>query len=388
MIHLKKAVSQAGLRYARGMAMRAGVITFHSAHNYGATLQTWALQKTLAKLGAEPCVINYHPKVIDVLYEVPKLDTGAKWWQYLTRRGVRRRRRQLKIRYARYSAFLQDNIKRKGDYRTFRELEENPPGLDCYIAGSDQIWNPDHTDGYDPAYFLGFAEKASRKIAYAVSIGRERFPAQYREVFGEAIRSFDAVSVREPSAAAAVSEAFGAEVPVVLDPTLLLTREEYEELFVPTKRREKYILVYMMENNRRLVQLANRISVVTGLPVIQRKPGKIFHNELEPFFTEHPGEFLGELAGAEYILTNSFHGTVFSLIYDKPFLSLLHSQTGSRISDLLDQLGLAGHLLHDTKEFRDMGQFFLKDAGRVKRRIEELRADSLRFLENALGRSL
>ncbi|MDE7298310.1 MAG: polysaccharide pyruvyl transferase family protein [Lachnospiraceae bacterium] len=364
--------------------MRAGVITFHSAHNYGATLQTWALQKAIAKLGAEPCVVNYHPAVIDNLYAVPKLNTRAKRWRYLKKRSERKRRKQLKLRFARYSAFLQNNLRLEGDYRTCEELAANPPGLDCYIAGSDQIWNPDHTGGFDPAYFLGFAEKGARKIAYAVSIGRDHFPAQYRDVFGAAIREFDAVSVREPSAADAVSEAFGSRVPVVLDPTLLLRREEYDEIKVPTKRKEKYILVYMMENNRRLVRLANSISVVTGLPVIQRKPGKIFHSELTPFFTEHPGEFLGELAGAEYVLTNSFHGTVFSLIYEKPFLSLLHSQTGSRISDLLEELGLTGHLLRDGKDFHDMGQFFLEDAAGLRRRIETMRADSIRFLEDAL----
>lgn len=364
--------------------MKVGVVTFHNAHNYGATLQTWALQKTLKKLDAEPCVVHYHPDIIDHLYEVPKLDTAAKRWKYLSKKSERVRRRKIKIKYHRYRAFLNQNLTMAGDYRTWEELKNNPPGLDCYIVGSDQVWNPDHTGGFDPAYILDFAEERAKKIAYAASVGRERFPAQYREQYKSAIQKFDAVSVREPSAAAEVSEAFGREVPVVLDPTLLLERAEYDEIKVPSERKEKYILVYMMETNKKLVRLANRLSVVTGLPIIQRRQGKVFRNELPSFFTEHPGEFLGEIEKAEYVVTNSFHGTVFSIIYERPFISMLHSETGSRTSDLLMELGMEKHLLMDGKDFKSMGQFTIEDKAGLRRRIGKMRANSIEFLKGAL----
>lgn len=364
--------------------MKTAVITFHSAHNYGATLQTWALQKTLKKLGTDPCVIHYHPQVIDRLYEVPKLDTVKKRRQYLFRKRVRERRKQLKLRYSKYNAFLQENLDMAGDYTTYDELLANPPKADCYIAGSDQIWNPDHTDGADPAYLLKFLPESARRVAYAASVGRERFPARYEAEYEDGIRSFAAVSVREVTAKAAVEKAYGREVPVVLDPTMLLTKAEYEEIKVPAKRKEKYILVYMMENNRALVALANRISAVTGLPVIQRKPGRIFRSELPTFFTDTPGEFLGELEKAEYIITNSFHGTVFSIIYEKPFISMLHSETGSRISDLLESVGLEEHLLRPKQRFSSMEQFAIRDVAALRRRIAELRNESMQFLKEAL----
>lgn len=365
--------------------MRTGVITFHSAHNFGATLQTWALQKTLKKLGMEPSVIHYHPESIDKLYEVPPMDTWKKRWQYLTRSAVRKRRKKLKQRYHRYQQFIKEQLVLTGDYHTWEELQANPPGLDCYITGSDQVWNSDHTNGYDPAYLLEFAEPGSRKIAYAASVGREDFPVQYRERYAKAIRSFDAVSVREKSAAEAVSNAFGKPAAVVLDPTLLLERQEYDEIKIPSKRSERYILVYMMENNRSLIRLANSISVVTGLPVIQRKPGRLFKNEIDSFFTHTPGEFLGELEGADYVITNSFHGTVFSILYKKPFISMLHSETGSRTIDLLEGLGLSSHILEDAKDFKDMGQFSIEDPWQLQRKLEELRQESMHFLRQALN---
>lgn len=364
--------------------MRTGVVTFHNAHNYGATLQTWALQKALKRLGADPCVIHYHPEVIDKLYVLPKLDTAKKRWRYLTKKNIRRRRKKLKIKYIRYSEFLKKNLTLCGNYRTVAELEAAPPGLDCYITGSDQVWNPDHTGGFDPAYVLSFAEKGARKAAYAASIGRENFPVQTRENYVSGIQDFNAVSVRERSSAAAVEEAYGKPVSVVLDPTLLLYREEYEEIKVPSKYSEKYILVYMMENNRDMVHLANRISIVTGLPIIQRKPGRIFKNELDSFFTHTPGEFLGDLEKAEYVITNSFHGTVFSIIYERPFISLLHSETGSRTIDLLESLGLEDHILSDVKDFKNMGQFTIEEPQVLKERIETLRAESIEFLKQVV----
>lgn len=365
--------------------LKAGVITFHSAHNYGATLQAWALQKALQKLGAAPCIVNYHPWVIDKLYVVPRLDTAAKRMQYLKKKDVRKRRRKLKTKYAKYQKFLKDHFKFVGDYTTYEELAANPPGLDFYITGSDQVWNPDHTGGYDPAYFLEFAQEGSRRISYAASIGRDRFPAQYREACGKALARFSAISVRESSAVGAVEEVVGKTPKVVLDPTLLLSREEYDAIKVAGERTERYILVYMMETNRGLIQLANKLSVVTGLPIIQRKPGKVFHNELESFYTHTPGEFLGEVERAEYVLTNSFHGTVFSVIYERPFVSMLHSQTGSRTVDLLKALGLEDHILYEARDFKDMKQFGIGNPKELRKKIEELRESSIAFLSGALG---
>ena len=362
--------------------MKAGVITFHSANNYGAILQTWALQKVLKNRGIDVGVINYHPEIIDRLYD-PMLCRRGVTRQLLRFRQFLLHRDSLK-RYHRFIRFSNRNFNLIGDYRTYEELRDNIPELDAYIVGSDQVWNDSHTAGYDPAYFLEFAGKG-RRVAYAASIGRDYFNPKYKDRYRKSLEAFDAISVRERSTVGAVSELVSTPVEVVLDPTLLLTREDYEEIKVKSRIKEKYILVYMIEKNDQLITFANRISIALGLPLIYRRPVPRVKNELPPFYTADAGEFIGLIEAAEYVITNSFHGTVFSTIYEKPFVSMLHSDTGSRTADLLKELGLVSHILYDIKEFKDFGMFAIKDKEALRDRHDELKEKSLAFLCKAIG---
>lgn len=364
--------------------MKVGVITFHSAHNYGASLQTWALQKALKKMGQDPCVINYHPEVIDHLYRVPKLKTWAKRMECLKSPQVREKRNKRKIKYKKYTAFLKENLSLVGDFKTYEKLKKAQFGLNAVITGSDQVWNAEHSGGFDPAYTLNFVPAGMKKIAYAASIGSEKFPEEYKKDYLDALSSFDAISVREATAANAVKEGYSGKVEVVLDPTLLLEREEYEEIKIPTERKERYILVYMMETNKEVIILANRLSKMLGLPIIQRRIDPVFVNELESFYTDTPGEFLGEIEGAEYVITNSFHGTVFSLIYEKPFITFTHSTTGSRMEDLLKSLQMEDHLFYKSGDFTSLEEFQIRDKEALRTRIGEYRKSSLEFLKKAL----
>lgn len=363
--------------------MKVGVVTFHNAHNYGASLQTWALQKVLKNLGTEPGVIHYHPDVIDRLYVPPKQNTLKKKMKYVLKKKYRNRVKMQVHKSHKYRQFIADNFNLLGDYKTYEELLQANLGLDAYITGSDQVWNSDHTSG-DPAYLLDFAENNAKKISYAASVGREYILPQYREQFEESLKSYTAISVREASTVPAIAALTDKPVNVVLDPTLLLNKADYEDLKKPGRFKEPYILVYMMEANKELIRFANRLSVAIGLPIIQRKPPTVFKNELGSYYTDHAGEFLGEIEDAAYVLTNSFHATVFSLIYEKPFISMLHTSTGARTSDLLKSVGLESHILYETAQFHDMNQFEIQDKESLRKRIKELQETSYEFLKNAL----
>lgn len=365
--------------------MKVGVVTFHNAHNYGASLQTWALQKVLKKMGTEPCVIHYHPDIIDRLYVAPKQDTVKKKLRYLLKKKYRNRVKMQVYKNQKYRSFIQDNLQLLGDYKTYDELSQANLKLDAYITGSDQVWNSDHTDGFDPAYLLDFAKPGAKKISYAASVGREYIFPQYREQFVNSLRSYTSISVREASCQPAIAALTEHPVDVVLDPTLLLEREDYEELKKPGLfEGQRYILVYMMEANKELVQFANRLSVAIGIPIIQRKPPTIFRNELGSYYTDTAAEFLSEIEHAEYVLTNSFHATVFSLIYEKPFISMLHTSTGARTSDLLKSVGMESHIVYDTSDFHDIHQFDIKNKIELRKRIHELQKTSYEFLHRAL----
>lgn len=361
--------------------MKVGVITFHSANNYGANLQTWALQKVLKDLGADPGVINYHPDIIDGLYDPMKLSKGPK--RLAKRLKLMLGGRDSLLRYTKFKSFLNKNFKLLGDFRSYEELKKAELKLDAYIVGSDQVWNPTHIGGYDPAYYLEFAADCSRKLSYAASIGSDYINPKYTDSMKKALSSFTKISVRESSIVAPIEELSGKQVDLVLDPTMLLKREDYEEIKVKSRIKEPYILLYMIEKNPRVITLANKLSVSLGIPVIQRRPIKGLTNELPPFYTADAGEFLGLIEGASCVITNSFHGTVFSIIYGRPFVSMLHSDTGSRVVDLLTELGLESHILYDLEDFEGFSML-QQDNEAVMKRMEELKQASLSFLKQGL----
>lgn len=367
----------------RGNIMRVGVITFHNAHNYGASLQAYALQRALKELGTEPALIHYHPKVIDILYQ-PVPEKGMKGTLKKIRMSLRKRPRARLVKYKKYRRFIEKNFTLLGDYTTYEELKSGGLLLDAYITGSDQVWNPVHTGGFDPAFTLDFVKSGAKKISYAASVGRALVPDQYREDFRSSLKTFTAISVREESIRNDIEVLSGQPVTVVLDPTLLLERKAYDAIKVPARWKERYILVYMMEKNKKMVAFANKISKFTGFPIVQRKLPGIFQNEYDSFYTHDPGEFLGDIEGAEFVLTNSFHGTVFSIIYEKPFLAMLHTNTGARTADLLKLLELESHIVYEPEEFRDLNQMKIKDILKLRERIHVLRDESMEFLRRNL----
>lgn len=365
--------------------MKVGVITFHNANNYGAILQTWALQKVLKDYGVDPCVIHYHPDIIDRLYDPMMMKQGFK--RQVKKLSISVFNRQSLIRYNKFQSFLAKKFNLLGDYRTYKELQNAGLNLDAYIVGSDQVWNPKHIGGFDPAYYLNFAEPDKKKIAYAVSIGSTDIDPKYKEDMRKALSTYTGISVRESSVREAVQGLCEKPVRVVLDPTLLLLKEDYEEIKVPSARKEPYILVYMIEKNEQVIKLANKLSVSLGIPIIQRRQIGGFINEAESFYTADAGEFIGLVEAAELVITNSFHGTVFSVLYEKPFISMLHSDTGSRTEDLLTSLGLQSHILYDIADFTDFAMCKIDDPKQLHKNIENLKKSSTKFLVKSLGLS-
>ena len=362
--------------------MKVGVITFHSANNYGAVLQTWALQKVLKNLNTTTGVINYHPDIIDGLYDPMKLKKGLS--RSLLKLKLYIRNKDSLVRYNKFQSFLKNNINLIGDYRTYKELLDAKLDLDAYIVGSDQVWNPTHTGGYDPAYYLEFAKSASKRISYAASLGTDYIVSRYKDDMAKALQSFTNISVRERSTQALIGELAGKPVDVVLDPTLLLDKEDYDEIKVSSKYKKPYILLYSIEKNPQLIEFANKISLSLGMPILQRRPSNGLINQMEPFYTANAGEFLGHIESASYVITNSFHGTVFSILYGTPVVSMLHSDTGKRTEDLLTDLGLTSHILYDINDFDNFDIFKFDNTEETMERIMRLREASMSFLRRSL----
>ncbi|MBR4795386.1 MAG: polysaccharide pyruvyl transferase family protein [Lachnospiraceae bacterium] len=364
--------------------MKVGVVTFHRAYNYGACLQAWALQKALKNMGVTPYLINYHLPSMDRLYDPIRKKNpilkGLKTIKVYFTKPYHLRRRKV------YRAFFAKNYNLYGDYIDAAQMNNLP--FEAYITGSDQVFNTSHTGGVNPAFFLSFVKAPKKKISYAASLGGDTFNEGEKDAIKAELKTFDYISVREKGAVSEVSLVSGKDVEVVPDPTMLLTKEDYEELKKPYKlkgtRDGHYILVYMMEHNEELIKLANKISEETGLPIAQRSYEKIFNNETELLYEHGPDEFLSIVENADYVLTNSFHGTAFSLIYEKPFLSMLHSKTGLRVIDLLSEVGLKNHILYNASDYSGLGAFTIEDIDSLRERKSELRSKGMAFLNKAL----
>lgn len=354
---------------------KAGIITLHYNYNFGAVLQCYALKKTInsfSNISAE--VINYVP--------------------------------------SRFHAFkykdlaLNDNYLRQTEkFDLFRDKmlgirpgtgNEMIPALaltyDYLIVGSDQVWNPDFA-AYDP-YFLDFAPENAVKIAYAASIGKPvaELNQDYAFRLGKFMPAMDFISLREKSHVNYLRNFTDKNVASVLDPTLLLEAADYNAILTepPVEYTgEKYILLYFINHDdsaHQILSFTNKVCHKYNCRVIHSftdLPEGVLKNESGNFRFAGPEEFLGLVKNAEMIISNSFHGTIFSILYGKPFYSFIVRNMASRLYDLLDDLGLSGRIIEGYRPLREISATV--DYAPVYSRLDGLREQSLAFLQEALG---
>lgn len=328
--------------------MKIGVITFsQSQDNYGQILQCYAMQCFLQQLGHEPFLIRYAEPAPPVpRFWLRKLLTYLlhfrlylRWWLHRRRiaRDERRYSHPEQTPNRRFTEFLQQHLRMTPLY-TREELLSSPPAADVYLCGSDQIW------GGDDLYYLSFAPRGARRIAYAPSFGGVRItdPVQRRQVAAY-LRAFEYIGMREHSGVEQCRELGRPDAEQVCDPTLLLSREDYDRLAVAPSEREPYLLLYLLGS-----------SIDCELDDIRRFAAglgkKLIYVASQGRYDDAPkcypsiGEWLGLIRHADGVITNSFHGVVFSLIYHKPFLALALSRHFRRMNGRVEELLSALHM--------------------------------------------
>jgi len=277
-------------------------------------------------------------------------------------------------------------------YRSALALRENPPHFDTYVCGSDQIWHPLLLNReFGLPFLLDFVPAGSRRVAYAPSFGVSEIPEQYRAKMAERLIRFDALSVRESVGQTIVRELINRPAEHVLDPTLLLQAEDYYRIAVEPKNKKDFVLVYPMEFGKdnvflRLVKMAR---AQLKLPFVFVFHGGYSNRWLsfadQVRFDAGPREFLGLLKQASFVLTNSFHGTAFSILFGKPFLGAPHSATNARISSLLELLELGHRQLVYPEIIVEKPELLEKcDYSRAHQLLQIEVERSLEYLRNAL----
>ncbi len=345
--------------------MKIGILTFHNAHNYGAVMQAYALRAVLRGMGHDAVILNYRNPAIES--------------SYLKKRNIRYGQADWNIQCDKFNQFI-DTVLLEGNTAELGWMDLEEAEVDCFICGSDQIWTAGLTAGLDKAYFLDFITDA-KKISYAASKFDSKIAYCEKEYFVETLSAFHAVSVREENLAEELMHECHIEAETVLDPALLLHAEDYACLQESVKETDKFVLAYYVCEDKRLGRCARRASGLLKLSLIEIH---FYRQEDESGYQIAdcgPGEFLTYFHRAEYILTNSYHGVIFSVIYQKPFYAVY--QHDSRKDCLLKKLGLRQRHIHTEEEVKCGGMESLWAAASVK--LQKERNVSMAFLENSIN---
>lgn len=321
--------------------MRIAILTFHCANNFGAILQAYALQRFLGHNFGQTFILDYHNERIDKSYQYPCLSDYIK----NAKASVSRLFHTflLKKRYAKMECFRQTffNLSKRYDSNSVKDASNE---ADAFVVGSDQVWNP-LIIGNDWTYFLDFVDDKRIKCSYSASIGLDSIPSEYQDIFKRCLSKFNALSVRESSAVSALNALGFDSVCKLPDPITLISKDKWEELIkdYPRKTQSGYIFLYKITKSDKLIPFAKMLSQKTGLPIIylpnDLKNGLVGSLKIDI----GPQEWLSYIKHADYVVTNSFHGTLFSIVFGTKFFAEISSKvnpTMSRLSNLLEDYGL------------------------------------------------
>lgn len=315
------------------------ILTFHNAENYGANLQAYALKEVLKEMDTNPSFINYEDKHILKDYKLIRTNSLKSFFSSLWYMPRNLKRKKSFKSFC--DTYLDGNTKK---YYTKEDIEKDVDKNTVLVAGSDQIFNPELTGGLSDVYTLNFKKEYTNKIIYGASVGNDELLEANKEDFKAKLKDLEYISVREENIANSLEKMLNKKVEKVLDPTLLLEKDKWEELIKKEKtidlNREKYILVYTLFENPEITKIADYLSNKTGLKVIHFRKYNTYKNELISMYSKGPADFVNAFKNAEYIVTNSFHGLVFSIIFERKQYVLLPKARGGRLKDMLCLTGL------------------------------------------------
>jgi len=387
------------------------LVTCYFQHNYGSQLQALATQMMMDKLGLENETIKidglkpeinkakykyFLSKICDAQTVKDKMATVRKVIAKKTNKGYAI---NLAKRDALFTEFANSQFKLSEQYNSKAELGKKAHNYDAFIVGSDQLWLPSNISA--DYYTLNFVPDNVAKIAYATSFGIASLPKKQADMARQFLPRFKNIFVRETSGQKLVKSLIGKDVPVVCDPTLLFTAEEWMEQAQtcppakPVTEGVKYILCYFLGNNPQHRDYARRLAAKMGCKIVQLPNLDEYIKSDEgfadyPLYEVNPFGFVHLIAHAEYVLTDSFHCTVFSNLFSKPFYTFRRysddgtASTNSRLYSLLDTLGLKDRLLTGKEEVDDISNHNI-DFVTVHTKIDTLRRDSVQLLKHSLG---
>lgn len=331
--------------------MKALLTTIVDNINFGTYLQTYATVKVLNDVGIKTTVLNYQRPY-----------TGGDFYakNHLKRKDIPKYKRIPLFLFSfsmnrfmkwKISRFIHAKVPFSKKISSLDELTTAFMGYDLYVTGSDQVWNCEHNFGLDPIFF--FKDIPGKKVSYAASIGTDRFPDKYKNEIKGLLSDYSIISTRERQGVEALAEIGISDVTQVLDPTLLLNKDEWLEVSGKSADfNEKYLLVYSVEveKNKDIYNIAKRIAEEHGLKIYLVSPTLSLdrHNNFDKVYRLASCEtFLRLFANAEYVVCSSFHGTAFAINFNKQFVTVAPGRFSSRVNSLLGLISLESRYIDD-----------------------------------------
>lgn len=360
------------------------LLTIHVGPNFGSNLQTIATAEVLKSHNCETTVVNYIPE--------------RRTWRRFFKSRLKSATFILKIPILFplmlidnhvFTSYLAKHVPVSKPIYPEDDFVAACPKADIYVTGSDQVWNSIHNEGLDKRYYFDGFPAGTVKMAYSSSIGREELPeAEYAEV-KRMLDGYKALSVREASAKRLI-EGMGYTVTHLLDPTFMLTKEDWSRYMSHRLVKEPYLVVYLPYNvhDKKLIyRTVRKIADKKHLKVVSFPSCIIMPERFadKTVFFANPGDFLSLMYHADYVVTNSFHGTAFSINLNKQFSVYLPSGFGTRVISILDLCHLRSRLLEADEVISDAKIDIPVDYAPVNAILDEEREKAHDFLEKALN---
>ncbi|MBQ4438531.1 polysaccharide pyruvyl transferase family protein [bacterium] len=368
---------------------KVAILTFNNSINYGALLQAYALREFLNISGFEGNIINYQRRRSYSQVSFLRKIASFVWQNLLARFFANKKRKE------RTSNFRTEQMKLGQKCVNLDDLKQLNAIYNVFVVGSDQVWNPVNNRG-DSAFFLSFVDDKNKRLSYAASFGSSKVDKSYLESNRRYLEKFDAISVREKESAEILKKELGITAETLIDPVFLRTKNDWVSrlnLNESADVKDKYVLCYVMPGHDDLVNkiysVAKSIADRDNLKIITL--GK--KDYAKPMGIETldkdagPIEFLQYILNAEYVVTNSFHGTALSIVFRKQFFTVLKKGIGLnlRLENLLQSISLTSRLIYmDSCETGDLPEAidYTKSEPELNLKIE----NSKRFLIDAIGR--
>lgn len=365
---------------------QAALITCHNIKNYGSVFQTYATTVVFKGFGYDVTVIDYQRPGTDkegfrkrTLQEshMAKKPVIKYVFPYVLKVSFQKMERV-------FSDFLRKYVATTAKtYLTEEELVQDCPGADLYISGSDQIWNSDINGRIERPYYLSFLQDDKMRISFASSFGKTQLHDGEKEETRTLLSKYQWLSTRERSGTEII-HGLGLDADTVLDPTLWLSKEQWERLAEPVRAPKRYVLVYQLHNNKAMDQYIKQMEKTCHLPCL--RVDLFYHYMVKSgrhIVCPTPGQLISLIKNAEYVISDSFHMTVFSILFNKKFISIYSENSfNDRIASILKLLDLEDRHL---ESYADFGIWKKEiDFDKVNRCLEEQK----RRMRTLLGRQL